>query len=62
MYQYYLQHGFHITTVHADGEFAPIKTLIKDMTGGPMVNLASANEHVPEIESRIWVVKERCRA
>jgi hypothetical protein len=28
MYQYYLQRGFHITTVHADGEFAPLKTLI----------------------------------
>jgi hypothetical protein len=29
MYQYYLQRGFHITTVHADGEFAPLKTLIE---------------------------------
>jgi hypothetical protein len=28
MYQYYLKRGFHITTVHADGEFAPLKTLI----------------------------------
>jgi hypothetical protein len=27
-----------------------------------MVNLASANEHVPEIERRIRVVKERCRS
>jgi hypothetical protein len=26
MYQYYLQPGFHITTVHADGEFSPLKT------------------------------------
>jgi hypothetical protein len=25
MYQYYLQRGFHITTVNADGEFAPLK-------------------------------------
>jgi hypothetical protein len=32
------------------------------MTGGHMVNLASANEHVPEIERRIRVVKERCLA
>jgi hypothetical protein len=62
MYQYYLQRGFHITKVHADGEFALLKTLIESMPGGPMVNLASANEHVPEIERRIWVVKERCRA
>jgi hypothetical protein len=58
IYQYYLQRGFHITTVHADGEFAPLKTLIEAMPGGPMVNLASANEHVPEIERRIQVVKE----
>jgi hypothetical protein len=62
MYQYYLQRGFHITVVHADGEFAPLKPLIESMAGDPMVNLASANEHVPEIERRIWVVKERCRA
>jgi hypothetical protein len=50
IYQYYLQRGFHITTVHADGEFAPLKVLIKSLPGGPMLNLASPNEHVPEIE------------
>jgi len=50
IYQYYLQRGFRITTVHADGEFAPIKTLINSLPGDPMVNLASTNEHVPEIE------------
>jgi hypothetical protein len=57
MYQYCLQRGFHITKVHADGEFAPINTLIEAMPGGTMVNFASANEHVPEIERRIRVVK-----
>jgi hypothetical protein len=62
MYQYYLQRGFHIKMVHADGEFAPLKPLIESMPGGPMVNLASANEHVPEIERRTRLVKERCRA
>jgi hypothetical protein len=62
MYQYYLQRGFRITTVHADGEFEPLKNLIESMPSGPMVNLASSNEHVPEIEHRIRVVKERCRA
>jgi hypothetical protein len=62
MYQYYLHHGFHIKTVHADGEFAPLKPFIESMPGGPMVNLDSANDHVPEIEWRIRVVKERCRA
>jgi hypothetical protein len=50
IYQYYLQRGFHITTLHVDGEFAPLKVLIESLQGGPMVNLASPNEHVPEIE------------
>jgi hypothetical protein len=62
MYQYYLHRGFHIKTVHANSELAPLKPLIESMPGGPMVNLASANKHVPEIERRIRVVKERCRA
>jgi hypothetical protein len=47
--------------VHADGEFAPLKTLIESIQGVPMVNFASSNEHVPEIEHRIRVVKDRCR-
>ena len=62
IYAYYLQRGFRITTVSADGEFAPIKELIESILGGPSVNLTSANEHVPEIERRIRVVKERVRA
>jgi hypothetical protein len=32
------------------------------MPGGPRVNLTSASEHVPEIERRIRVVKERARS
>jgi hypothetical protein len=62
IYQYYLQRGFCIRTVHADGEFSLLKALIKSMPVGPTVNLASANKHVPEAERRIRVVKERCRA
>jgi hypothetical protein len=50
IYQYYLHHSFHITMVHVDGEFAPLKVLIESLPGGPLVNLASPNEHVPEIE------------
>jgi hypothetical protein len=60
MYQYYLHRGFNIKTVHADGELAPLKPFIESMPGGPMVNLESANEHLPEIEQRSQVVKERC--
>jgi hypothetical protein len=62
VYQHYIRRGFRITTVHADGEFAPLKSLIVSMPSGPAVNLASSNEHVSEIERRIRVVKERCRA
>ena len=62
IYQYYLQRGFRITTIHADGEFAPLKPMIESIPGGPRVNLTSANEHVPEIERRARVVKERSRA
>jgi hypothetical protein len=62
IHQYYLQRGFHITVVHANGEFAPLEPLIESIPGGPVVNLASANEHVPDIEHHIWVVKEPCRA
>jgi hypothetical protein len=62
IYQYYLQRGFHITVVHADLEFAPLKPLLESIPGGPVVNLSSAKDHVPEIECRIRVLKERCRA
>ena len=62
IHQCCLQRGFRITEVHADGEFEPLKPLIESLAGGPAVNLASSDEHVPEIERRIRVVKERCRA
>ena len=62
VYQYYLHYGFQITKLHADGKFGPLKSLIESLTGGPIVNLAAANEHVPDKERRIRVVKERCRA
>jgi hypothetical protein len=62
IYQYYLHQGCRITTVHADEEFAPLTALIASMPGGPIYNLACTNEHVPEIELRIRVVMERCRA
>jgi hypothetical protein len=62
IYRFYLNRGFRITTVYADGEFAPLQALIQGMPGGPTVNLASTNEHVLKIERRIQVVKERCRS
>ena len=59
---YDLYRGFRITTLYVEDEFAPLKTMIESMPAGPMVNLASRNEHVPEIGRRIRVVKELCRA
>ena len=61
-FRFYLQQGFLIQTVHADGEFEALKDIIQNMPAGPTVNLTSANKHVPEIEQRIRVVKDRSRA
>ena len=61
VYSFYAQRGFIITIVSADGEFGPLQEKINDMPHGPQMNLASADEHVPEVERRIWVVKERAR-
>ena len=62
LYQYSLHIGFHITTMHADGEFGPLKILLESLPGVPLVNLAAENEHIPDIERQIRAVKERCRA
>ena len=55
-YHYYLHCGFRITMVHVNGEFKALKILIESLPGGPLVNLAAANEHVHDIERRILVV------
>jgi hypothetical protein len=47
MYRFYLNRGFRITTVHADGEFAPLQAMIQEMPAGPRVNLASSSEACP---------------
>ena len=62
IFTYYLQRGFRITTIGMDREFSPLKPLIAAMTGGPHANLTSANEHIPGVERRIRLVKERSRA
>ena len=40
VYQYYLQHGFHVTKVHADGKFGTFKSVIESLPGVTEVNLA----------------------
>jgi hypothetical protein len=62
MYNYYLRRGFRITTVMADGEFAPLQTMFSNLYGAPQLNLTAANEHEPFVKRRICVIKERVRA
>ena len=53
-----MKRGFHITTLHAYGEFSSLQAIIYDhMPGGPRINLTNANEHVPNMEHQIIVVK-----
>ncbi len=59
---YYLQRGIQIVFIKGDGEFAPLEAWIVTVYGAPKLNLASANEHVPEVEKKIWVIKKRVRA
>jgi hypothetical protein len=58
MHNYYLQHGFQIVFIKGDGEFKPLVDMMSELYGVPKLNLSSANEHVPEIERKIRVIKE----
>ncbi len=60
MCSYYLQRGFQIVFIKGDREFAPLEVWMAMVYGAPKLNLASANEHVPEIERK--VIKKRVRA
>ncbi len=62
MHNFYLQWGFQIVFIKGDGEFKPIDGMMSKLYGAPKLNLSSANEHVPEIERKIWVIKEQVRA
>ncbi len=59
---YYLQQGFQVVFIKGDGEFAPLEAWMAMVYGAPKLNLASANKHIPEIERKIWVIKEWVRA
>ena len=48
--------------IKADREFKPLEEMMHEKYGSPKLNLASANEHVPDIERQIRVVKERTQA
>ena len=57
VYKFYLRGVFRIKIIHVDNEFGPMKPLINKLNVGPTINLAAANEHVPEIERRIRLLK-----
>jgi len=56
----YLAIGFHVTNILGDGGFECIRNGLEDL--GITLNVASRNEHVPEIERYIRTVNERVRA
>ncbi len=47
--------------IKGDGEFKPVEEFMQELYGAPRLNLTSANKHVPEIEGKIHVIKERVR-
>jgi hypothetical protein len=53
--------GFHIKTIHCDGEFRGMMEKVKDNLGVRM-NFTNALEHVPEAERNNRTIKERVRA
>jgi hypothetical protein len=62
IFKYYLQRGFQIMTVTADGEFSPMDQFLLDIHGAPCLNLTAANEHEPFVERKTRVIKECTRA
>ena len=56
----YTSRGFQVKTLLMDGEFVPLRQPVADLSIA--LNVTSANEHVPQIERQIRVIKERVRA
>jgi len=55
----YHARGFHVRNILADGGFECIRNNLANM--GISLNIASRNEHVPEVERYIRTIKERVR-
>jgi len=58
--QAYTDRGFKIKAILGDGQFQHIQQIIQQK--GVILNICSANEHVPEIERYIRTLKERVRS
>jgi hypothetical protein len=57
----YNKAGFNITTIHCDNEFQPLMNELQDVYNIRM-NYCNPQEHVPEAERNIRVIKERYRS
>ncbi len=53
----YSRGGFQVGTVLMDNKFEKLRNLVPVLA----VNTTAAKEHVPEVERRIWLIKERGR-
>jgi hypothetical protein len=58
----YTRRGFQIKTVAGDHEFESLRRQIEALPGKPRLNVSAANEHQPDVERKIRVLKERVRA
>jgi hypothetical protein len=58
----YRKAGFLVTHIYCDNEFRPLMTHLLEQEPNLFFNFANPNEHVPEIERSIRVIKERVRA
>ena len=54
----YARGGFQVGTVLMDNEFEPLRNLVPILA----INTTAAKEHVPEVERRIRLIKERGRS
>ena len=57
----YKMHKHEVDLILSDNEFGPLKERIRKDAGAEL-NLSSPNEHVPEVERNIRLIKERLRS
>ena len=58
---FYNVHGKEVKYIMSDNEFGPLKARVRE-EGGAEMNLAAPNEHSPEVERNIRIIKERLRS
>jgi hypothetical protein len=57
----YHEGGFKVSEIFYDNKFRPLQNLMINHYPDVKFNFASPNEHVPEVERSIRVIKERIR-